>query len=93
VVNVVFQSLSNVLFDIYGTTINTHFEKIFWEVTFGTIAVLYLISYVAYINILQSIWSFKHTTSYECPILGFYVPLPVYIKNRELIRQKQAGTF
>lgn len=30
---------------------------------------------------------------YECPILQTDVPLPVYIKNRQLIRERQVRTF
>lgn len=49
-----------------------------------------MFSYLCYINILQAVWSFNQKTVYEDPILGFNVSLPVYIRNRELIRHKQA---
>lgn len=87
-INVVLQSLSRVLFTDLKATINTYGELVFWEVVFGTIAALYLCSYIFYINILQTIWSFKHKITYECPILNYEVPLPVYIKNRCLIRDR-----
>ena len=51
-VNVVLQSLSRVLFTDLKSTIDTRGELIFWEGLFGSIAVLYLISYIFYINIL-----------------------------------------
>lgn len=87
-VNVVLQSLSRVLFVDLRNTINTEEELIFWEVILGSTAALYLITYICYINILQTVWSFKHTIEYEDPILEVDVSLPVYIKNRCLIRSR-----
>ena len=92
-INVVLQSLSRVLFTDLKNTINTRGELIFWEALFGSLAVLYLVSYILYINILQTHWSFKHKITYECPILYQEVPLPVYIKNRCLIRDRQVREF
>jgi hypothetical protein len=92
-VNVVLQSLSRVLFTDLRNTINTRGELIFWEAVFGSLAALYLVSYIFYINILQTVWSFKHKITYECPILCEDVPLPVYIKNRCLIRERQVREF
>jgi len=92
-VNVILQSLSRVLFTDLRNTIDTRVELIFWEAIFGSLAALYLISYIFYINILQTVWSFKHTINYECPILCEEVPLPVYIKNRCLMRERQVREF
>jgi len=91
--NVILQSLSRVLFTDLRNTIDTRVELIFWEAIFGSLAALYLISYIFYINILQTVWSFKHTITYECPILCEEVPLPVYIMNRCLIRERQVREF
>lgn len=86
--NAILQSLSRVLFTDLKNTIDTKNELLFWEILFGIIASLYLISYIFYINILQTVWAFKHKITEECPILHLDVPLPVYIINRCLIRDR-----
>lgn len=60
-----------------------------YETAYCLVTVTYAFSYLCYINILQAVWSFKHNLEFDCPILDRKVSLPVYIRNRQLIRHKQ----
>lgn len=91
--NVVLQALIQIVLPAKGQSFNSNSEKTAFETAFCILGVLYLFSYLCYINILQAVWSFNQKTVYEDPILGFEVSLPVYIRNRELIRHKQATNF
>jgi hypothetical protein len=88
-INVVLESLTQILFKTTGSTFNSTAEQKAFEAAFCILGVLYLLSYLCYINILQAVWAYKHRTTYEDPILGCDVPVPVYIRNRQLIRHKQ----
>ena len=66
----------------------TNSQMKLYETAYSIITIFYAFSYLCYINILQAVWSFKHNLDFDCPILDRTVALPVYIRNRQLIRHK-----
>lgn len=72
-----------------GGNTNSDLETGFFSFCWCVSSVLYVMAYLAYANILQSVWCFERPHSFECPVLGSNVPLAVYIRNRQLIRHKQ----
>lgn len=65
-----------------GHGLNTITETRMFESAWCITSVLYVLAYIAYANILQSVWAYKHTHLYFDPILAEHVQLPVYIRNR-----------
>lgn len=69
-VNVTLESSVVLSLKTAGKTLDTNTEKNFFSASYITVSLLYLISYLCYINILQAVWSFKHKIYFDCPILN-----------------------
>ena len=86
-INVPLRSSIQLAFGNNGPTL-TNYQMKLYETAYCTVTIFYAFSYLCYINILQAVWSFKHNLDFDCPILDRTVALPVYIRNRQLIRHK-----
>lgn len=87
-INVTLSSSVIVTQQTSGHQINSNFERTMFMVSYCVVSTLYIVSYLAYVNILQAVWSYQSEVMFHCPILDRLLPLPVYIRNRQLIRHK-----